>query len=351
MNGDKFLEMIGNIDADLIEESYATENAEAGEAIYRRKCKVRKAILLVTAVVLTFGVVTTAAIRNEWDIDIVNYMGISEADTVQLSNGIVQIDAKDTKEVKNELTGEKEDVTFHAVSSIGDKNNAYIKIVTDISIPEEFNDENDYFLPEIWDVTFDGDIIKDWSGSLESMVEDGKVCFMMAIHDADGINKSAISLTLGNIYLYHDKGVNDESFVEPGELMYEETWNLNWKYEYKSNARTCRVNADVVLHEAPCHINRIEITPLEIKIIGTVKASDKPNEFCGIDEIESVTLKDGSVILIDGGASGGGCGNTGIYICLRYYRISGYVDIYELRQVLEPDEVAGVRVAGVDIIF
>ena len=61
----------------------------------RQKLRPRKflALVLAAALMMAFGVVASAARSNDWDIALMEFMGIDNADTLQWSDGTVQIQA------------------------------------------------------------------------------------------------------------------------------------------------------------------------------------------------------------------------------------------------------------------
>lgn len=342
MTGEQLLEQLEYLDADLIEEG----NLE----IRRRKrshSKKMLTVLLIAALTAAFALVAAADNKNEWSIAILNYMGLSDADTTQLADGMVVINVSDEHRVKNELTGEMEDIIFTAKSSVGDQKNSYIHILTNIKVPLDYDEQNDYFSAEIWELSVkkkkNGTLLMH-GAMLECMVEDGFLSLMMKISDTENLNTSYIELTLGNIYYNHDRGTKEVE--KPEELFYSGCWNMSWKYSYQSNQRMETVHQTIRIGDVKYKVKSIVITPLEIKVKGTLAYKDRHFDADQLN-ISSLTLKDGTVISLKQSAGGHGMG-TG-WGMLPYCRLEVYETLEWYDVVLNPEEVVSVNVNGEEI--
>ena len=97
--------------------------------------------------VLTLGVTVFAAKQNEWDITLTNFMGLNESDILQLEGGEVIIDKVVTStwvDYAEDEKGEEKQISITGITSIGDKNSAYLRVNTDYELPESFDEKTDY---------------------------------------------------------------------------------------------------------------------------------------------------------------------------------------------------------------
>ncbi|MGN0711677.1 MAG: DUF1287 domain-containing protein [Anaerovoracaceae bacterium] len=346
MNGEKLLNRLEFIDEELIDESYMDGVKRKEITVTRRK---RMGVLMLAAVlVFAMCITASAVIENEWEIDIINYLGLSNADTEQLHDGSVLINASDTQEVTNRLTGEKEKVKLEAIWSIGDKRNVFIKIETNIEPGESFNPERDYYIPQVWEYEIkEGkkDRIKTSAGTIESRIEEGKLCFYMAIQDCEDLNKSHVTVKMGDIYLYHDKGVYDDAETAPEEHVYDGEWTLSWTYSYKSHEVKKNINKVIDFDGNKIFVKSVRVTPLEIKLEAYTLSGDMSSE--NLPEIESIRLNNGFEIKTEN-VGGGGYGSTAIP---GIYHIERYVSAAWLGYTFNPAEVQSITLGETEIDF
>ncbi len=308
MTGEKLLDAFEFLDSKYIEESNIEDTIIEGKTNQKHRFRSKKPFLILVAVfVFAFSMMAMAAQENQWDIAILNYMGLSHVDTTQLADGMVTIRAKDTQMVKNEKTGKTEKITFTAESSIGDRRNAYIRIMTNIKMPKNYNPKTDYLICSNWTTDIRNKpqgMPTMYGGMLESFVENGYFGMIMSLSDVKNLNKSYVETNLGgDIYLYHDLGMEEGG--KPKELLYKGEWKLNWKYSYKAEQRTVKVSKAINVDEFFCKIKNVVITPLEVKVIIDAPYKAKDMEFGDII-ITSVTLKDGKEITLSQKGGGGG---------------------------------------------
>lgn len=346
MNGEKLLNQLEFLDEELIDESYM-DGAKRKEITANRR---KRLGVLMLAAVLVFAMCITASavIENEWEIDIINYLGLSNSDTEQLQDGSVLINASDTQEVTNSLTGEREDVKLEAIWSIGDKRNVFIKIETNIEPGESFDPERDYYIPQVWEYEVQEgkkDRIKTSAGTIESRIEEGKLCFYMAIQDCEDLNKSHVTVKLGDIYLYHDKGVYDEAETAPEEQVYDGEWTLSWTYSYKSHEVKKNVNKVIDFDGNKIFVRNVRVTPLEIKLEAYTLSGDMSSE--NLPEIESIRMKNGTELDMTGAGGGGGYGSTAIP---GVYQFERYISAAWLGYTFNPAEVQSITLGETEII-
>lgn len=338
MKGEKLLNHFEFIDDDLIQECYFEP-----KRISSRK---RRMFTLIVAATLTLALVAmaSAAMYNKGSVDILNYLGLGEADTSEIGDGVVAIECSDQCVVINSHTGERETVAMKALSSIGDKRNVFIKIETDIVPREEFDEERDYYLPDTWrsDITnAKGKTPSGWASTLEGRVEDGKLCFYMSIEDCEGINESTIQVTMEDIYLYHDKGVEEDGVTPEEELVCDGSWELNWTYDYKAAERSVGVNAFMEMDGQKYYVRDVQITPFEVNV--RAWAIDDRKTDTGLS-VEEIRLADGSQIYTTE-VGGGGRGSTMLPIV---DHVEGYANVAWLGYVLSPADVVSIVVDGVE---
>lgn len=314
----------------------------------------RKSFILVLAatLVIAFGLTAGAAVSNEWDIALVNFMGVSNADTIQLEGGVVEIGAKDMAEgvdYSEGTSGKSKLITLRATTSIGDKNAAYIRLDTNYKVPEDFDETTDYILPAEYDVHVygrnpdRGALEKTGAGTFTSIVENGKVSFLFYLHDFKSLNKSYVTVSLNDLVLYHGlkmtEGEMDPSQAETTELLYTGEWNLEWKYSYKSNAKTCHTLKKIQQDDVTYYIKKIEVSPLGIRMEAVKKLGDRQKEVSDID-LEEIHLKDGRVISLDRTSVTGTRGDRWL---------EGYWDMELIGEALEPENVESITVVGSEI--
>lgn len=305
--------------------------------------------LFAAAFIAAFAMTAGAAAQNDWDVAIVNFMGISDADTVQLPDGNIQIGVSDVSygvDYSKNPAGEKKKITLTAASSIGDRNAAYIRFDTDYELPEDFDPERDYVLPEDMDLSV---FLKNPQKSVESMrgstftcmEENGKLVLLLYIANCRKINKSYVDLTIKNLYLYHDYGITDGSRSEEPELLYSGSWSLDWKYSYRSRVKSKRMMESVELDGVKCFITHMEVSPLGIRFEGFVNPLNRVNSTVWMD-VDSVKFKDGRILSVDG-SSQAGC-KDGIWL-------DGYCGIDRLGEALDVDEIESITIGGKEIFL
>ena len=348
MSGEEMLDLLEYLDEDLIMESAGFGGADRKT---RRNMNPKKlvVVLLAAALVLALGVMAvSAAVRHDWDRAILDFMGIRDADTTQLEDGTVLIGESDTCSGRDLLTGEQKEITFIASSSIGDKNAAYIRIDTDYEVPEDFDPETDYFMTEDFDLEVTTNYLQgalDRSSVLESQVENGKLFFLLEISGTKNIDRSKVVLTFENLYYYHDLGMGDKDDALPKELVFRGSWNLEWKFDYRTVTKKAKMHEKVQVGEAAGYLTTVEITPLGIRIEGRIAFDswDVPTGKLEAMKIEKITLKDGRAIAITETDSWGT--SRGTY----GYKFRGYYGVGVLGEQLNPDEVESITTDGKEI--
>ncbi len=342
MKEEKFLDAMEHLDDEIVMEAYAPEaGAPAGRKVVFFKKRRLTALVAAAVLILATFVTANAFEENEWAIDILNYLGLSSADTMQLHDGSVQIGFSDKQQVKSCLTGDTEQVTVTADYSVGDRRNSIVKFVTDVKVPEDYDENNDYFAFDDWTCEIrdpDSGEQKSSAGCLESRVEEGKLVFYMITQDCEDLNKSRMDVTFGGLSLYHD--LNNPGAPEEKQRLYDGSWNLGWTYNYKSNERSSSVNKLVDAGDESIMLKKIVVTPLQVKVMGYTRYDLK--DYNTALRIEKLICRNGSEIAVsdDGGSSFGTSAIPGINYIEEYVMATG------LGQAFNPDQVKAVVING-----
>ena len=343
------------------EGSYGGSNC--ADRSYGRKKSRRSRLVLVLAAVLTFalGLTAYAAKENEWDIALIDFMGISNASTLQLENGVVEINqgqrsvCMDYGHVEG---GGQREVEMRAASSIGDKNEVYIRIETDYVLPEDFNPGTDYILPEDYSLSVSPN--KSGYGAVFTyFAEDNKLGFLLAISNCQDVNRAEISLSMENLYWYHDlnradTNVKTEAVTNAGErvkseeetkpekeLLCEGSWDLNWSYHYKSGTETYHMLRPFVSGGVTYYLTKVEVSPISIRLEAFRMPEDRKKAYPDI-AVEEIHFSDGTILELDG-ASGAGMRN-GMFANV-------YIGVETLGDGIDPEEVEMLVIAGEEIIL
>lgn len=316
-------------------ENTKSENV-SGKLANQNKSKFSKkklAALLFVAVFI-LGMTVYAAEKKEWDIAIVNYMGISDADTVQLEDGVVEIGT----------TSQSNGITMKAVTSVGDKNSAYIRIDTDYKLPEDFSEKTDYILPDGWHIAITNKTNSntDYGATINYFNHDGYLSFMMYLSNCDDINKKYVRIDLSDLYIYHDLHASEGRQIDHGTLLLKGTWALSWKYNYRSNIKTWYPLKKVVSNHDTCLVTQIEISPISIRAEAIKNPKTGKTETSRL-LIRKVTMKDGNTIKFDATSISGGCENN--------LFLNGYRDIIEMKKAIDPSQVYSVTIGNTEIVL
>lgn len=308
---------------------------------FRFKPKRRKWLTLALAAVLLFtlGITAIAAVKNEWDIQLINFMGISNADTLQLEGGEVQINktATYTRESSvKDIAFPENPIQIKAISSIGDKNSAYIRIETDYEVPASYNEETDYFVMN--DLDFYIEPMESGFGMVyTSFIEDGKLGFLMSVSNCENLNRCEIYLQLTDLYLYHD--LKDDSTPAKPELICPGTWTLEWKFNYKSNMKTYRMFESIESNGVTYYLTKVEISPISVRLEAFRMPQDRQKEHPN-DLLESLYFEDGSILTVESESSSGV--RNGIFI-------DSYIDVSEFGNAIDADAVKSITICGKEI--
>ena len=315
--------------------------------LYRKKSKRKKRFLflIAAAMLIALGLTGIAAVQNDWDVLLIDFMGISDADTLQLEGGDVQIN-KIAHYEKTSPYIESIDVLglvdapiqMAAASSIGDKTSAYIRIETDYILPDTFNPETDYILP--FNIrTNISPMLNGYGSEFMYFEEDGKLGFLLSITNCEKLNKSEISLEISDLYLYHDLNVKYGAPEE--ELLCAGTWNVDWKYNYKSNSQTYNMFKSFESNGVTYYLTHVEVSPISIRMEAFRMPQDRQKTQPG-SWLEEIHFEDGTILYVEDD-SGGGLRN-GMFA-------ESYVNARELGNAIDSHEVESIVVCGKEIIL
>ncbi len=310
---------------------------------FKRKPAKRLLIWGLAAVLtMAMGLTVVAARENEWDIELVNFMGLSDANTLQLDSGMVEINQGQTSicmDYQDVETGETKEVTMMAVSSMGDKNEVYVRIETDYELPENFNEETDYILPE--DFQLRVNLNKAGYGAqFTSFVEDNKLGFLLEISNCKEINKAEITVIMEDLYWYHDLNAEEEDEIEPEKLLCKGTWELKWKYHYKSNTITKRYLSKTFEADGCTYkLTKVEISPISIRLEAHRSEADRHKEHFDV-WLQEIHFTDGRILKVDD--VGGSGMHNGMYA-------HSYIGARELGETIQPKEVKSLIISGEEI--
>lgn len=306
------------------------------QVVYHKFSNRKRVVLVLAAVLLLLlGVTSFAAIANDWDVALLNFMGISDSTTLQLESGEVEIGESCT------YNG----VEITAVSSIGDKNSAYIRLNTNIELPEDFDETRDYVLPE--DISYyvstkpqNGSRMASPHASVTTYFqEEGKLGFLIEISDCEDLNKSYVTIQFQDLYLYHDLNLEDGDIYEEKELLCEGLWELSWKYSYQSNMETHRMLKKTVVGDSTCYLTKVEISPISIRLEGYRTLEDREKPWCDEGEcwLEAIYYKNGEYISLDDFSSGGI--RDGIWM-------ESFTNVLEFGEVICPEDIDYLIIGG-----
>lgn len=328
----KILEKIGQKQEDV-----------ESKPIMRRRKK-RMFVVLVAAIVAAIGLTAGAATQNDWDIALMNLMGISDADSIQLEGGKVEIaiDASCSGiDYADNPAGEQKTINVTKITSIGDKNNAYIRIDTDYDVPADFNETTDYILPDDTDISIQKNARGDfnpsgWGSMFTSVYDNGKLSFVFNITGCENLNRSYVVVDVSNLYLHHDKEDGDEQLEE--NLIFAGSLHLEWKYSYRANAKTTRMLKRLDADGTQIMVDKVTVTPLDIHIHGySVESVEGGNSSLDLLRIDAITFKDGTTIVPEG-VSQGGIGDR--------HELDTHTNIEQIGQGLDVDNIESITVHG-----
>lgn len=316
------------------------------EKTHRFPTRKRYIVLLAATLILALGLTAFAAKQNEWDITLINFMGLNDTDVLQLEGGEVLINEKATStwlDYAKTPKGEEKEISITGITSIGDCNSAYLRVNTDYKLPESFDETTDYILPENSkiDITYRNiwgyDEFRTYGSTFMAFYEEGKLGFLISIENCEDLNKCNVKLKIENLYWYHDLGKydeNDES--EPEELLCEGVWETGWTYSYKSNIKTYRMFKSIDSADGEYFLTKVEVSPISIRIEAIRNPKDREREWKG-NILEGIYYNNGESIQMERSSSGGM--SNGIFM-------DEFVKVSEMGEVIDPEKIDYLIICG-----
>lgn len=354
IHADEAIEISGNISDEQqkrvenrVMEAILSQEASRKKAPFLR----RELLVFGLAAILLIGLCVTAlgASNHDWDIALIQAMGLSNTDTLQLESGEVQINEAVSASATEYLNGkeEKKVVTITAVNSIGDKNSAFIQVNTDYRVPIGFDREEDYMIANDICIHISrknpkkGSITTNLAAVTEVTVnEEGYVNLLIEISGCKNLNKSYVTINIKDLYLYEEGFVNDDA---RGELLLKGEWTLQWKYEYKSNTKTFYMLKPIQINEETYYISKIELSPISIQIDGFRMPWNRKEEYDGdVFAVNEIRYEDGTVQKLDG-INSAGC-NNGIWF-------DTFIGIHQLKEPVDTKQVKAILMNGNRILL
>lgn len=321
------------------------EKVRPASVKYRPK---RRFLAFGLAAVLLLGLCISAFANSnsDWDIEILQFMGLDESDTFQLESGEVKIQVFDScaaTEYDSEGNPFEKEVKIMAVNSIGDKNSACIRIETDYELPEGFDPATDYIMPEYYDVRVyensGKSVVKDMGSTMGYIDDDGKLGFIIYIIGCEGINNSRIEVTFKDFYLHHDLGMKEGGKKE--ELLLSGEWELNWKFTYKSNVKRYKMLKQIEIDGVKYYITKIEMSPLSVQLDAFRMPWNRQEESEGFI-VDSIRYKDGTSLDVGGFSSRGN--RNGIFLDI-------FLGTTQIETTIDVDNIESIIVGGNEIIL
>lgn len=306
----KILAQIMEVDAISESKLGLEENGNVKKIPVVRKKKKRWLILALAAVLLLGLCLGTFARREEnWDQNMLEFIGLGKEDHLELESGEVKLEVYDVswaKEYKDAKQTAEKVVRMQAETSLGDKNSACVRIGTDYDVPDDFDAEKDYILPENSEIhvyenpekkveTMKGTI-------LGSYLENGKVGFFVYLTGCKDLNQSYVSMSFQNLVRYRAQDGEEEK-----ELLLDASWDLQWKYDYKSSTEQDTMLKKIKVDGINYYITKVEISPLSVKVEGFRMPWNRKVSYESF-KIDEIRYQDGTVLKV-GEFSSAGCKN------------------------------------------
>lgn len=287
----------------------------------------RKVVLLVATLILMIGMMSFAK-EQDWDIRMADMLGLSGV-MENLDGGYVKIGVGDVEDR----------ITITATQGIGDKNSMWVQLDTDLAWQVG---ENGYYTFEVDDGHwYKG--VNQLSGEhqLYSYNNNGYVSFIWYFTGYEEINRSRVEVYLSQLRAYDTLEDDDEGYI-----VSDASWEFEWENCYAPNTvhvrpyKTVTMQSEFSGRKMDCFITKIEISPISMWI----EAWKSPFENSKVGDsmflsVDSITLQDGTKIIMDNGFSSAGMSN---------FRTDCFLDFNDMQSV-KVDEIDYVTICGKDI--
>lgn len=260
-----------------------------GESPYRVHFGKRRLVFLIAAAVMMLGMFGFAK-EKDWDIQMAEMLGLSSV-MPELEGGYVQVGVSDTCE----------GITVTASQAIGDQNSQWIQF--DTNVPWSVSDTGCYLMDDFSFSYYDKmDNFIPGGQEFYSYNNNGYVSFICYNTNFEKINRARVETNFRGLRKYE----NEQD--EEGTLIQEGKWELAWKNCYVANTVVEHPFKVVELEGEngtfSCMIHKIEISPVSIRIEAVRYPIWAQKEVDSL-YIDSVTLKNGTEIPVEGIGSGG----------------------------------------------
>lgn len=289
----------------------ATVNGEISPKFAPKKSHRKKTMLVLLAAIIAIMGTFTYGAERDWDVRFAEQLGLSDV-MIDLPGGYKKIDVSQTSG----------DITLTVAQSIGDKSSQWIEI--DTNLPWEGAEE-------AWDIfehldvhAYDGDSMIAGGNTVEPFEANDKLSFRVYMEGYDGINKA--------------------NMLIKANTFNGETFELKWKNYYASNARVNHPLTKVMLSvengtDLMAYITKVEVTPVSLRVEAWTNPLGGDVDVENVEHlsIESITLKNGTVMEVDRFDVGGVNG-------------SGFLDVFlSLADIASGNDIASITISGVEI--
>lgn len=304
------------------------ENATRKNASRVRVFGKRKLVLLVASFVLALGMVCFAK-EQDWDIQMADMLGLSSV-MEELDGGYVKIGASDTSD----------NITITATQGIGDKNSMWVQLDTDLTWDVG---EDGYYELEVFDGHWYKGVNQLAGGhQLYSFNNNGKVSFMWYFMGYEDINRARIEVYLSEIRAYET--LDDE---DAGYIVSSGSWEFEWENCYAPNTvvvrpyKTVTMESERSRNTMDCFVTEIEISPVSMWVVAWKSPFERfeTSDDMVYLSVDSITLTDGTTIMLDNGFSSAGTNN---------FQADCFLNFDDL-QSINVEEIDYITMGGEDI--
>jgi len=255
----------------------------------------RKAVVLVFVFVMMVGMVVFAR-EKDWDIEMAERIGLSGV-MEKLDGGYVKIGVID----------KSDDITITATQGIGDKNSMWVQMDTDLSWDVG---EDGYYVFEVSDGHwYQGVNQLVGSHQMYSYNNNGKVSFIWYFMGYEDINRARSEVYLSEIRAYETLEDEDEGYI-----VSTGSWEFEWKNCYAPNTvvvhpyKTVTMQSELSSNTMDCFVTEIEISPVSMWVVAWKNPFER---FETLEDrvylsVDSISLTDGTTIMLDNGFSSAG---------------------------------------------
>lgn len=258
----------------------------------------RKAVVLVAVFVMMVGMVVFAR-EKDWDIEMAERIGLSGA-MEKLDGGYVKIGVSDRSD----------DITITATQGIGDKNSMWVQLDTDLSWDVG---EDGYYVFEVSDAHwYKGANILAGAHQMYSYNNNGKVSFIWYFMGYEDVNRARNEVYLSDIRAYETLEDEDEGYV-----VSTGSWEFEWENCYAPNTvvvrpyKTVTMQSERSSNTMDCFVTEIEISPVSMWAVAWKSPFERfeTSDDMVYLSVDSITLTDGTTIMLDNGFSSAGTNN------------------------------------------